>query len=249
MMDIIYFSPCYNSERIANKLGEILGEYTECNLIDCTQNSATITGNESLLLVAPIYDNGLPRLLASRLESIKYEYKNILIVLTYGGVSVGNSFIVVQELFREGRVHGAMLIKTPHCYLKSSSKIALSDNLITAMREFAKCGMDNYRSDIAVTFGKRKSEPFAKYMDKRRAKLFPPPYTDYDSCRRCSECVIQCPTLSITDDYLTGEDCIHCNRCVKICASKSRKVNTSILPRVGIKLASTFARKYRIIVK
>lgn len=242
MIDIIYFSPCKSSETVAF---EISNQYNDSTLYNCTFNEIVKTSNDKLFFISPVYDNLIPKTYFQRLEKIKNNYHHVFIILTYGGVGIGNCINDIKDFFSQAVIHSVLLIKTTHCFLKNNNFV-INNDLKLRIKDFINISLSNYKGNKTISNIKLKSDFFKKQIDKKRDRIFKIPYTDKSKCIKCMKCYNECPVKCISSSLNTSNSCIHCNRCVKYCDSKARIVQMNKLAILGIRISRIFTRKYKI---
>lgn len=248
-IEIIFFSPRGSTRILATSLSQttLTHDLTyptivsskpmdqELDRIKCL-TLAPIISAKKLIIACPIYENHIPKLFISRLKTLNLRDKEIVLLLTYGGVTKGNAPFEGISLLSSlgGKPMGVITVKTPHCYLPSKPYCPTPMELEKIWKE------------IATTFdhGKlpnyKKTNPlFPRFINKNRHWLFPLPTTIKENCSSCKTCQTQCPAEAISDTLITQANCILCGGCVEICPVKARIFSPHLSVKIGLRLATS----------
>lgn len=230
---ILYFSGTGNSEYVAQKLGQAVGDEV-LNLFEAIKNSdfSERRSQRPWVVVAPTYAWRLPRILQAWLERTPLSGSaELYFVMTCGG-SIGDAGRYLAELCAQKGMNdrGCMEIVMPENYLalfttptreEALRTIEKADRGIESAARLLKGGEDFPRPE--VSFGGRVNSGLVNrlfYPLFVHAKKF---YAT-DACVSCGRCVEVCPLGNVRlsgGKPVWGDRCTHCMACICRCPKEA----------------------------
>ena len=188
---------------------------------------------------APVYGGRLPQTAVERFRKLHGNQTPAVLVVTYGNRDYDDALLELKDVLVEQgfRPLTAAAVVAEHNVIPSFASARPDGADVKRLQHFAdktarkmKLVSCNYAlKDLAVN-GKR---PYKEYHG------VPLKIKVSSSCDNCGTCIRKCPVQAIsrTDPRVTDtQRCITCMRCVKVCPSGARKINTMVLLAVGQKL-------------
>lgn len=230
---ILYFSGTGNSEYVALRIAQSLGDETQNLFTKIKDNDhSRLNSTRPWIVVTPTYGWRLPRLIDSWLQKTDLVgNSDIFFVLTCGG-SVGNAGKYLEKLCRSKNMNfrGLAAVIMPENYIAMfetvSQKEALeiiesSENKIDEI--IGKLRADQNLPQMPASFRDRLSSGIINslfYSLFVHAKKF---YAT-DACVSCGRCVEVCPlnNINLKEGHpLWGDKCTHCMACINRCPTKA----------------------------
>lgn len=231
---VLYFSGTGNSQFVAFRLAQLLGEDGAVSINRYLKSSEKeqFHTDRSLVFVAPTYAWRLPKVVSDWIEVTHFDgNRNAYFILTCGG-SVGNAAAYAKKLCEKAglRFSGLAPVVMPNNY------VALSD---TPDEPECRELLEAAKSKTAVLASRiQKGEPFSEaavsWMDRISSgpvcDLF---YTFFvhdkgffasNACLSCRKCAQRCPLNNI--DMVNGKpmwkgNCTHCMACICGCPTEA----------------------------
>ncbi len=223
----IYFSPNGETKKISIYFHEKLGG----SLVDFSNPSVRNTYDfdkihELVILSLPVYSQNIPIPIRDIIKKLKTMF--LIVNITYGGFSYGNTLRIVQRKLKNSILIGYSITPVGHIYLNQEKRIELShyDSIINRVKMHA---YKPVKSSIKI------GHIFASLMEKQRTKYNYRLKVNLDLCISCNLCIEQCPTESITKTIDILDSCIRCGHCVRICPTHAIQAKQSFFLKQYLK--------------
>jgi len=225
----VCFSPNKETKQIADYYANQLGVPTIDITNPLTRNSLTNLSGDFLILSIPVYSQNIP--IPVRKTLLKFNFKFVVINLTYGGYSYGNILKSISNKLSNSTIIGYSLTPTKHSYIKNGVSLDFSvyNKLIERIRN---------KVTQAVIIPKRLNI-YPTFVEKLLTDITFRIKLDQNKCIHCGLCKQICPTNSITDDIVLPKSCIKCAACVNVCPSNA------IIGRKSLAVKIYFLKKKR----
>ena len=226
---ILYFSGTGNSNYVAKRIAEALGDAL-VNLNDRIKASDTssVETGERVIIVTPTYAWRIPRVVRDWLRKTELRgAKQAWFVMTCGS-EIGNADKYNRELCAEKAIScmGTAQIVMPENYIAMFSAPQADE----ARQIIAKAEPDIDRAIAAI----QANQPFAPTRNNRYDRLMSGPvnpifykffvkadaFTVSDACIGCGQCAKRCPMNNVeikNDKPVWGNNCTHCMACICYC--------------------------------
>ncbi len=237
----VYFSPTYNTKTAVRLIAEPLSGNQE--QLDLTGPGSRpdyyFMENEAVVVGVPVYGGRVPAVAAERLKKLHGRKTAAVLVVTYGNRAYEDALLELKLIMqRQGFCPmAAAAVSAEHNIVRSIGAGRPDKADRKRLRQFGReLGKrfwelpSNYRIGDLKVPGNRPFKKFRGVPLKIKVGL---------SCKNCGACIRKCPVQAIsrTDPRVTDtQRCITCMRCVKVCPSGARKINTMVLLAVGQKL-------------
>jgi ferredoxin len=225
MNAVIYLSPANATKKVA----EYFAIKLDFPLINLTSYRKRINYDYSLMynyviFCFPVYSQNIPSVVIEILKSLKT--KNIVIIATYGRMSMGNVLYDAKKLINANLI-GAAYVPTKHTYKAGSyfSDLEKLDLLIEKIKSQDKA---------SVIIPKLSKNIFANFFPNLRSRLAVKlKKTNY--CLDCGFCSYVCPTRSISYERINHKTCIRCLACYVNCPYKGVSLKYSPFLKMYLK--------------
>lgn len=226
---IIYFSGTGNSKHVAERLAELLDE--ELFNIECSQPFPSMSDDEPLGIIFPVYAWGLPRIVEDYLLNKKITNRYVWTAMTCGD-DMGYADVILERFIKR-KVNAAYSLQMPNTYVclpgfdvdspeLASRKIAETETRLPGIAESIRnreqrCELT--RGDMAWMKTYILRPLFNKFIvtDKFFEKT--------QDCSSCGLCAKLCPTKDIA--MIAGipvwqnKNCTGCLRCYHKCPMRA----------------------------
>lgn len=226
----VYFSPTSGTENYVKAIAK--GLCAEYEVIDLTvpQNrnqEYVFSGEELVILGAPVYAGRLPDVKGGIFERIRGENTPAVFTVSYGNREFEDALLEEKEICEQngliGIAAGAWI--APHTY---SSRIG-AGRPDEADRESLKKFIDGIKEVLEGDIprqGDLKVPGNHPYRERKRPGYHP---KGEENCIGCAACVAVCPVEAISEAAPRETDaakCINCFACVKKCPLGARQVTS-----------------------
>lgn len=237
---IIYFSGTGNSKHVAERLAEFLDE--ELFNIECCQPLPSMTNDEPLGIIFPVYAWGLPRIVEDYLQIVKITNRFVWTVMTCGD-DMGYADVILEKLIKR-RINAAYSLQMPNTYVCLPGFDVDSPEL--ASRKIAETEAQLPQIAESIRNREQRSELTRGGMAWMKTYVLRPLFnkllvTDRffrktPKCTSCGLCAKQCPTKSIAmttgepvwqhqmgadGSQNDGSSCTGCLRCYHNCPKRA----------------------------
>lgn len=220
---VIYFSATGGTERVAKLIaGKLNADALDITVFDY---DLTYGEDDCIFFCFPVYGGRIPAPMYKRMQGIRGENTNAVMVAVYGNRAVDDALIEMSDLARSKgfRTVGGAEIVAPHSV---DSRIAADrpDSAdIAKLNDFLEKLMAKERFNVVAMPG---SHDYKKYD----GLPFHP--VSGKECSGCGTCSQECPTGAIDPGDPMKPDakkCITCMRCVSVCPFEVRHVPKAML--------------------
>ncbi len=229
---ILYFSATGNTEYVAGRLAEILGDES-LNLLERIKASdySEINSEKPFVICTPIYVCEMPRFLAAYLrKTLLSGNKEVYFVFTSGGYTGVGGEAAKTIMRRKGMIFkGYGELKMPRNYIASDAyselpKEEIRKRIFDSSEQITKIAS-------AISRGESPKHRHVWLFEKIITYPFNPVYCTFrhpvkpfcagDKCISCGKCERLCPLNIIHMEnkkpVWTGKRCAHCMSCIQNC--------------------------------
>lgn len=220
-MTIFYFTSTGNSLYVAKTIGGTL--YSIPQLI---QEERFDFSDDTIGFVFPIYGWGLPRMVNSFFERVKWKADYTFAIGTYGAMQGAAMRNLVRKVETFGkRIDYAAALLMVDNYLPG---FEMGDQISKLPQKDVKQNLAQIVADIST---RAKNTPTASLPERIATSLIQAgssaflsgtraqKYRINDSCTKCGVCAKVCPTanIEVTDTVKFSDRCEYCLGCVHVC--------------------------------
>lgn len=234
----IYFSPTEHTREIVQHIAEAFDR--NAYLHDLTSYERgnleyDFTGQDLVVVGAPVYGGRIPALAAERLQQIKGAQTPAIILVSYGNRAYEDALLELKNILEQNQfvIIGAAALIAEHSIVHEVGQDRPDDadwQEIDAFVQQIKKKMEQVLSQVEYIPG---NVPYCTYNGIPLT-----PKGDHN-CVKCGFCVRECPAgaIPVADPQKTdSKRCISCMRCVTYCPQQARLVNRLLLGIVSHKL-------------
>lgn len=231
----ILFSPTGGTEKVAAPFAQAFGQKAQTiDLTDCAVDFAQISlEKEDICIVAvPSFGGRVPGIAAERLEKIHGNGAKAVLIVAYGNRAYDDTLLELKTVLKKAGFccAAAVAAVAEHSIMHQYGQERPNQTDLEELSRFAgeirqRLEEGRIPQDLALPG----SSPYREYHGvpiKPAAKK---------SCTNCGLCAEKCPAQAISKANPRETDnkkCISCMRCVSICPTHCRKVN-SILTAIA----------------
>lgn len=220
---ILYFSATGNCKYVAARLAE--GGET-LSIVDCIRENRFAFEAETIGVISPTYDWGLPSIVKTFLEKAAFRTEYLYFVATYG-TTPGASGALANEAIRGRSIDAYYAVRmvdtwTPIFDLSTPEKVARytkhTESQLDAILQSVRERRTNRHMSprTPVIFTKLFAEPIYNHSVRRTANLHVE-----DGCIGCGLCARKCPVQAIEmrekRPVWIKEKCVMCLGCLHRC--------------------------------
>ena len=223
---IAHFSPTGGTKKVADAIAA--GFNTPVVEMDLTKadSSATLSQNDALMAVLPVYAGRVPQISLERLSALKGSGQKAVAVVVYGNREYDDALLETREALEANgfRVIAAAAFIAEHSIVRSIAANRPDAEDEALCRQFAADVMAKADDSPAVQVPGNKP-----YKEIKPAAFHP---AASDACVKCGICAAQCPLGAIPMDKPNKTDpthCINCMRCVQVCPRQCRALPDAFL--------------------
>lgn len=234
---LIYFSPTGTTRRVLRRIATGIGveDIKEVNLTlpHSRQGTNLSLPGDLLLLGVPVYEEHIPPIVQSVIETLSGHGQNAIVVAVFGNVGYG---LVLQEMEK--------LLTSKGFNVIAGAAFIGEHSFSHAEFPIAHNRPDETDMEIAIDFGRKIAEKLSSRSTKPRtfpghlpllSRILPEgsaanfaelPRFEPALCIHCNQCAKNCPANAI--DFKTmavdGSKCLRCFACVRICPRNARSL-------------------------
>ena len=108
---ILYFSATGNCQYVAARLAQADGQPT-LSIVDCIREKRYVFADETIGIVSPTYDWGLPNIVREFLEKASFQTEYLYFVATYG-TTPGATGYMAQKAIRGCQISAYYSVRMP----------------------------------------------------------------------------------------------------------------------------------------
>ncbi len=222
---IIFFSATGNSKYVATRLGQALSQGL-LSIPDCIRDGKLTFEDESIGIVSPTYDWGLPSIVREFLEQASFQTGYLYFVATYG-TTPGAVGAMAEKAIQKNTINAYYSVRmvdtwTPIFDLSTPEKVAKYtkkteeelDRIICAVKLRQKNRHMSPRTPAIIT------SLFAQPLYDRKVRLTAN-FCVEDSCVGCGLCAKKCPVQAIEmkdkKPVWVKNKCVACLGCLHRC--------------------------------
>lgn len=236
----VYFSPTGNTKKCVNAMAAAIGAHpNNCAFAeyDCTVEKIqavremVFQEQDFVIFGAPVYAGRIPEIFLSRLNCFRGNRTPCIIVASYGNRHFDDALLEMKDIAERNGfvVKGGAAVIGRHTYGEIQTDRP-NQNDLDEMKEFALKAYNNTCDEVYIP-----GNP--AYREGGKGGMFKP--NTLETCVKCGICKSGCPANAIGDDFLVGEGCISCFRCIRNCPVKAKVMDTEKY----IKFAADFTQK------
>lgn len=236
---VLYFSGTGNSQFVALRLAQLLGEDKAVSINQYLKSGAKAEfhADRPLVFVAPTYAWRLPKIVSDWIGAACFDgNRNAYFILTCGG-SVGNAAAYAKKLCEKAGLQfsGLALIAMPNNYVALSNTPGELE-----CKELLEVAQDNTEALASLI---QRGKPFPKTAVSWKDRINSGPvcslfytffvhdkgYTASDACISCGKCAQRCPLNNIgiaNGKPVWNGCCTHCMACIGGCPVEAIEYNS-----------------------
>ena len=222
---ILYFSATGNCKYVADRLAQA-GTGEVLSIVDCIRGNRFAFEDETIGIISPTYDWGLPSIVKEFLEKVTLRTDYLYFVATYG-TTPGASGALANEAIRGREIDAYYAVRmvdtwTPIFDLSTPKKVAkytkhteaAIDSILQSVR--ARRTNRHMSPRTPAIFTKLIAEPIYQHRVRRTANLHVE-----NSCIGCGLCARKCPVQAIElrgkRPVWVKDKCVMCLGCLHRC--------------------------------
>lgn len=229
------FSPTGGTRKVADILTKALGgDWQEVDL--CKQPQPLELGAQDLCVVSvPSYGGRVPQIALQRLETVKANGARAVLVCVYGNRAWDDTLTELQDTLESCgfTCEAAVAAVAEHSLFRQYAAGRPDGEDAAQLAEFAQ--------KIAQKLDGQAEQPLVLEGSHGSYKAFGgvPFKPDANKhCTHCGLCAQECPVGAIDPEGKTDpQQCISCMRCVSVCPTHARDMNSMAFKAAGLAMA------------
>ena len=220
MNGIFYFSSTGNSLYAA----QIVQKHISGELRYIPDYTGDGSDYEKIIIVSPVYSCGLPVHVFDLLPSLRG--RDVYMILTYGGMLGGADRLAYEYACENGlNILGVYTVKMAENYTLTFSTPAFYNKLVLrgASKKIEEIASSIERNEQKIP-KEKKTNRLAYETNKANWHLIAKDFSVTEDCIQCEKCVKLCPSdnISLKDGKIQfGDSCVACLGCYHRCPKKA----------------------------
>lgn len=220
MNGILYFSSTGNSLYVA----QIVQKNIDAELRYIPDYTGNGSEYEKIIVVSPVYSYGLPVHVFELLPSL--QGRDVYMILTYGGMLAGADRLAYEYACENGlNIQGVYAVKMAENFTLTFSTPAFYNKLMlrTALGKIQRIVDSIYRNERNIP-KKKKTKRLEHETNRANWHLIAKDFSVTEDCIQCEKCVKLCPSgnISLKEGKIRfGESCVACLGCYHRCPQKA----------------------------
>ena len=222
---ILYFSATGNCQYVAARLAQADGQPT-LSIVDCIRENRYAFADETIGIVSPTYDWGLPSIVREFLEKASFQTEYLYFVATYG-TTPGATGYMAQKAIRDCQISAYYSVRMPDTWtpifdLSTPEKVAKYTRTTEAEIDDVISGAAKRRTNrhMAGRTPAFLTEWIAQPLYDRKVRRTAH-FRVEDNCIGCGLCAKKCPVQAIEmqngKPVWVKEECVMCLGCLHRC--------------------------------
>ena len=222
---VLFFSATGNSKYVAVRLSQS-AEREPCSIVDCVQNDRYTFSDETIGIISPTYDWGLPSIVKEFLEKASFETEYLYFVATYG-TTPGASGYMANKAIQGREIDAFYSVRMPDTWtpifdLSTPEKVSRYTKSTETEIEDIILGVGERRTNRNMSprtpafITEWITEPIYNKRVRRTAHL-----SVENTCIGCGLCAKKCPVRAIEmrewRPVWVKEKCVMCLGCLHRC--------------------------------
>jgi ferredoxin len=244
-LNLIYFSPTGNTEKIVEAVAEGMGPVSNrYNLtLPLGRRQVPAFGPEDTVIVGvPVYGGRVPALLDSYLDLLRGTGTSVVLVVVYGNRHYEDALIELKTRFESQgfiSIAGAAFIGE-HSYTSLVATGRPDQDDLNQARSFGVIAADLLPEAANLVLKVPGNVP---YRDRGKTPETAP--VTNDACTRCGLCASHCPTEAIDfQNYFKSDaaKCIRCCSCIRLCPVQAKSIQHEAILQIIQRLNENFSQ-------